>query len=43
MAAPNGPNQLARRVIDDLIDFSGETEVVMNNVVSFNQQCMELL
>jgi hypothetical protein len=27
MAAPNGPNQLARRVIDDLIAFSGETEV----------------
>ena len=25
MAAPNGPNQLARRVIDDLMDFSGET------------------
>lgn len=26
MAAPTGPSQLARRVIDDLIDFSGETE-----------------
>ena len=25
MVAPNRPNQLSRRVIDDLIDFSGET------------------
>ena len=27
MAAPSGPNQVARRVIDDLVDFSGETSV----------------
>lgn len=27
MAAQNGPHQLARSVIDDLIDFSGETSV----------------
>lgn len=37
MAAPNGPNQLARRVIDDLIDFSGETEVD-KYMVFFKQQ-----
>ncbi|GJZ28702.1 hypothetical protein Tco_0573349 [Tanacetum coccineum] len=27
MAAPNGGNQIARRVIDDLIEFSGQTSV----------------
>ncbi|GJS58642.1 hypothetical protein Tco_0653426 [Tanacetum coccineum] len=27
MAAPGGNNQVARRVIDDLIEFSGETSV----------------
>ncbi|GJR06471.1 hypothetical protein Tco_0529455 [Tanacetum coccineum] len=27
MAAPGGANQIARRVIDDLIEFSGETSV----------------
>ena len=37
MAAPNGPSQLARRVIDDHIDFSGETEVD-KYMVFFKQQ-----
>ncbi|GJW85477.1 hypothetical protein Tco_0158622 [Tanacetum coccineum] len=32
MAAPVGGNKLARRVVDDLIDFSGQTSV--NEVVS---------
>ncbi|GJU22839.1 hypothetical protein Tco_1156181 [Tanacetum coccineum] len=27
MAAPVGGNELARRVVDDLIDFSGQTSV----------------
>ncbi|GKE76802.1 hypothetical protein Tco_1542922 [Tanacetum coccineum] len=27
MAAPGGANQIARRVINDLIEFSGETSV----------------
>lgn len=27
MAAPSRPNQVARRVIDDLVEFSGETSV----------------
>ncbi|GJV07039.1 hypothetical protein Tco_1344695 [Tanacetum coccineum] len=27
MAAPGGSNQIARRVIDDLIKFSGETSI----------------
>ncbi|PWA91331.1 hypothetical protein CTI12_AA090200 [Artemisia annua] len=36
MAAPNGPNQLATRVIDELIAFSGETEV--DGYMSFFKQ-----
>ncbi|GJS95006.1 hypothetical protein Tco_0801974 [Tanacetum coccineum] len=27
MAAPGGANQIARRFIDDLIEFSGETSI----------------
>ncbi|GKD01737.1 hypothetical protein Tco_1172011, partial [Tanacetum coccineum] len=27
MATPGGANQIARRVIDDLIEFSGETSI----------------
>ncbi|GJY01077.1 transposase, Ptta/En/Spm, transposase, Tnp1/En/Spm-like protein [Tanacetum coccineum] len=33
MAAPGGANQIARRVIDDLIEFSGETSVDAKNLV----------
>ncbi|PWA64992.1 hypothetical protein CTI12_AA341340 [Artemisia annua] len=37
MAAPNGPNQLVTRVINDLIAFSGETEAD-GYMVFFKQQ-----
>lgn len=36
MAASNGPNQISRRVIDDLIAFSGETEA--DGYMSFFKQ-----
>ncbi|GJX97562.1 hypothetical protein Tco_0353360 [Tanacetum coccineum] len=43
MAAPGGANQIARRVIDDLIEFSGETSV--DGYMSFfkSQQIAESL
>ncbi|GKC66888.1 hypothetical protein Tco_1099486 [Tanacetum coccineum] len=38
MAGPVGGNQVARRVIDDLIDFSGETSIPKYMAFFFNQQ-----
>ncbi|GJV33423.1 hypothetical protein Tco_1393823 [Tanacetum coccineum] len=41
MAAPGGANQIARRIIDDLIEFSGETSI--DGYMSFfkSQQIVE--
>nr|GEY02647.1 hypothetical protein [Tanacetum cinerariifolium] len=41
MAAPEAENQIARRVIDDLVDFSGETDVPKYMKFFLGQQIVE--
>ncbi|GKD88721.1 hypothetical protein Tco_1364228 [Tanacetum coccineum] len=41
MAAPGAGNQIARRVIDDLVDFSGETTVLKYMKFFVGQQIAE--
>ncbi|GKA09360.1 hypothetical protein Tco_0688691 [Tanacetum coccineum] len=41
MAAPVGGNEVARRVIDDLIDFSGQTSIAQLNALIAKMEVFE--
>nr|GFA59874.1 hypothetical protein [Tanacetum cinerariifolium] len=42
LAAPEPSNLVARRVIDDLVDFNGETDVPKNLIAQLNEMIAEI-